>query len=111
MGKPKKALTALKTADELLPNHPHILNNLGVVFDSMGQRKRARGFYETAISMDSSFALAQYNLASNFLETGDRDLAYKKLNLLKTIDNTLADELQGLLWGRFVVNASNRKIQ
>ncbi len=97
--------------DCMYPGNKHILSNLGVVYDSMGKNKRARELYQTAVNLDPGFAIAQYNLASSFLQTGDRDMAYKKLNLLKTMDNGLADQLQRMIWGKFVVNASSRKIQ
>ena len=111
LGKVKKSLKALKTADKLMPNNPLILNSLGVVYDTLGKQRVARDYYQTAVKLDSSFALAQYNLASNFLQTGDRDKAYRKLNLLKAMDGGLAKDLQDMIWGKFVVNASRRKMK
>ncbi len=111
LGKKRKALEAFQTADRLRPNNKQIANNLGVVYDVLGKRQLARKYYQKALEIDSGFALAQYNLASNFLEGGNRTEAYKRLNLLKNMNSNLANDLQGMLWGRFVVDASRRRIR
>ncbi len=110
MGNFKKALISLNEANKLMPNNANILNNIGVTLDSLGKRREARESYQAAIDSDANFPIAQYNLAANFLEVGERDMAYKKLNLLKTMDVGLANKLQQMIWGKFVVNISNRKI-
>ncbi|MEZ5344010.1 MAG: tetratricopeptide repeat protein [Pyrinomonadaceae bacterium] len=111
MGKIKKALDAFREADRLSPNNYTISNNLGVTYDTLGKNKMAQKYYQTAIELNPDFGIAQYNLAANYLENGKRTEAYKGLNALKSIDNDLANELQQMIWGRFVINVSSRKIQ
>ncbi len=110
MGKFEKALISLNEANRIMPSDPYILNNIGVTVESLGRKKEARESYQSAIEADANFPLAQYNLAANFLEVGEREIAYKKLNLLKTMDDVLANELQQMIWGKFIVNISSRKL-
>lgn len=51
-------LTALKIA----PNHPQILNNLGVVYSIQGKRTQAINAYTSALTYDPAYESARLNL-------------------------------------------------
>ncbi len=108
MGKFKSAIKSLKKAYALDPNNPEINNNLGVALDRVRKRKQARKHYLEALRAKPDFAMAQYNLASNYLESGDRDEAYRRLKLLEKTNYALAKDLRKYIWGKYVIDAKEK---
>jgi tetratricopeptide (TPR) repeat protein len=109
LGRPKDALETLKKAEKLNPNIAQVHNNLGVVLDQMGKKKEAKTHYEKAVELKSDYGEAICNLALTNLEEGNRDAAYRQLKTLEKIDFKLAEQLRGVIWGKYVVDASKVK--
>jgi Flp pilus assembly protein TadD len=109
MGRHKEALKDLQKADSIKPDHPQILNNLGVVLSRLGKKQEAHDYYLKALRLQPDYNSAIYNLAVSFLERGDRQAAQRQLNSLQIIDAAMSDLLKKHLWGKFVINASEVK--
>jgi tetratricopeptide (TPR) repeat protein len=50
------------------PNYINALNNLGVIFQRLGKKQRAKECYEKAIKINPNYADAHYNLGNIFKE-------------------------------------------
>ena len=69
---------------ELDPNHSQTLNNLGVIFQGLGENQKAKECYEKVIEIDPNYVTAHWN--SHGLST-DIDEALSILKKLYKIDN------------------------
>lgn len=65
MGQLDEGVAALRTAQQLRPHDPVILNNLGFALKLVGQSQEAeaRQLFERALSLDPAYDRARYNLA------------------------------------------------
>ena len=109
LGRHKDALESLKKAEKLNPTVAQVHNNLGVVLDRLGKKKEAKAYYEKAVQLKPDYAEAICNLAIIHLEEGNRDAAYEQLKTLEKVDFKLAGQLRNVIWGKFVVDASQVK--
>ena len=75
---------------ELLPMDGHARNNLGVVYESQGNLRKAEQLYRKAIQVDPDVAMAHYNLARHLLRQGKTEEALARLEraLLLEPENT-----------------------
>ena len=60
---------------ELNPNHSQTLNNLGVMFQGLGEYQKAKEYYEQAIKINPNYADAHYNIGIIFQELGELEKA------------------------------------
>ena len=71
--------------------------SLGEAYSQMGRYEEAVEVYKHVIEIDADMAQAHYRLAKTYLKMGDKDLALEEYEILKTLDEELANELLGLL--------------
>jgi len=67
-GATDESLNYLKTAKNIAPRHPVILNSLGVFYRYRGDFVKASELFETAIEFDPNAVRAMYNLAVTYQE-------------------------------------------
>ena len=60
---------------ELDPNYINALNNLGVIFQGLGKKQRAKECFEKAIKINPNYIDAHYNLGNIFKELGKNQKA------------------------------------
>jgi len=109
LGRYKDALESLRIAEKLNPNIAQVYNNLGVVLDKLGKKKEAKSHYEKAVALKADYGEALCNLALSNLEEGNREAAYQQLKTLEKVNFRLAGQLRDVLWGKYVVDASQVK--
>jgi Flp pilus assembly protein TadD len=92
------AAAALEKCIALKPDFSEPLNNLGTVYDEMGQKDRAEAAYKKAFEIDRNYN-ASYNLAKLAFESGRNEpaLEYVGHSLQKYPRSILAWNLQGLI--------------
>lgn len=74
-GQPDSALTLLRRARSLAPQDKEILNDLGKLLLDRGDPAGAAGCFEAALTVDSLYPLALYNLGIAAWRLGDLDRA------------------------------------
>ena len=57
------------------PNHLGVLNNLGVIFQDLGEYQKAKDCYEKVIKINPSYTDAHYNLGVTFKKLGKHQQA------------------------------------
>lgn len=72
-----EALTNLLKANELEPNNPEILNNLGMAYYFKGEKDLAINTITRALKLDDNNSDARLNLASIYYQAGDINKAEK----------------------------------
>ncbi|MCZ7579653.1 MAG: tetratricopeptide repeat protein [Fimbriimonadaceae bacterium] len=98
-----EAETLFKRAHDLDPNHPAILNNLGVVLRSKGKNDEAEVYFRKAVAIAPEFFESTFNLATiHFLrkEYAEAERLYKKSSELSPNDARPYNQL-----GMIAVNA------
>ena len=60
---------------ELDPNYINALNNIGVIFQGLGKKQRAKECFEKAIKINPNYADAYYNLGNIFKDLGKNQKA------------------------------------
>lgn len=75
-GNPAKAISFFKKADEILPNSPELLNNIGFALYSDNQMEEAASFYVKALQINSGYKKAIYNYALLQARTNNYEQAY-----------------------------------
>jgi tetratricopeptide (TPR) repeat protein len=58
-----EALERFERADQLVPNRPHILNNIAVALEASGSFEEAMLAYQTAVEMSPNDRVVQRNFA------------------------------------------------
>ena len=71
-GHPQGAIAAFREADRLKPNHPDVLNNLGVAFVRIGDDARALDSYLRARNASRLNQVTLLNLARSYEKAGER---------------------------------------
>ena len=69
------AIELYERARAAMPNHIHVLVNLGNAYSATGRLRDARVVLEEALKVDRSFAIAHNNLGNVLLAIGDRAAA------------------------------------
>ncbi len=91
LNKLTEAVSFLNKACECSPNNPEFLSNLGNVTKFVGDKLKARRYYEQAIAADSTFLPAFYNLALLLTEQGDLAEAATLYKRALLVDNCVAE--------------------
>ncbi len=70
IGKYQESLVELKTALSIRPKYTYadVHNNIGVIYEILGDIKQAKRYYKKAISLNPKFGKAYYNLANVLLD-------------------------------------------
>jgi len=71
--------------------------SLGEAYSQMGRYEEVVESYKQAIEIDADRAQAHYRLAKTYLKMGDKDLALEEYEILKTLNEELANEIFLLL--------------
>jgi len=80
IGENNLAEQSLAKANEMQPNNPIILRNLGDVYRQWGDNEEAINYYHAAIKINPDFAPAHYELGNLFLKNGMFDQAEWRIN-------------------------------
>ena len=94
------SIKALKRLIEMEPDTVVLNVLLGRAYVKAGHPEEAILAYRHATSMDFDHAGAHRGLGEVYLRTGNMDLALEEYEILKTLDEELADELFSLISGR-----------
>ena len=78
------------------PNYINALNNLGVIFQRLGKKQRAKECYEKVIKINPTYADANYNLGNIFQELGDDQKAKDCFEKTIEIDPNYVNALNNL---------------
>ncbi|NNE00893.1 MAG: tetratricopeptide repeat protein [Pirellulaceae bacterium] len=92
----REAIECLQKADAIVPNHPEVLANLGVVYRSMGNPDQARCVLEKSIAADPNSAAARINLGTVLLESSLLDAAEAQFQRALEIDPHAANAAMNL---------------
>ena len=71
----KLATDLYKQVLEINPNHLPSLNNLGVLFNGLGETQKAKSYYEKAIEIDPNYTDTYINLGNVYKELGNEQEA------------------------------------
>lgn len=93
----EKAVDALRQVVRLEPNDAHARVILGDAYWECGRHEEAMAAYKQAIDLHVDGAQAHYHLAEAYIKMGDEDSALQEYEILKTLDEELANELLGLI--------------
>ena len=74
------------------------LLRLGMAYEKLGHHKEAVDAYKQSIAIRPDYALAHFGLALAFLGLRDRTSALQIYERLKSLDESLAKELHGLIY-------------
>ena len=95
-GKAAEAIPHLHTAEQALPDHPHVLNMLGVAHRQLGAETEARTALERAVALNGSFLDARINLGQLGLDYGRLEDAKKQFESALAVDPENSVALTGL---------------
>lgn len=95
-GRNQEALDALLAADRSAPNHPPILNSIGVLLKERGDLAAARAYFERAAAINPRLIEALHNLAATLAALGERDAARQSFENALAVNPNSAEAL-----GRF----------
>ncbi len=74
-------------------------NELGIAFRQLNNMKEAIRQFQKAVSLDSNFAPAYYNLGEAFHKNGKKKEARKELEKLSKLNPSLAQQLENVIKG------------
>ena len=98
-GKPNEALDYYWQATRLKPDDASARNQLGWAYYKERRYQEATAEFRKAIELKGDFAQAHYNLALAYLQLNNRSEALETAQVLKTLDQGLAQKLQGQISG------------
>ncbi|MDX1953459.1 MAG: tetratricopeptide repeat protein [Verrucomicrobiota bacterium] len=84
-GKAAEAVSYLRTATQLLPEHAQAWNHLGLALHGSGNAVEAVKAYQQALTLDRNLAAARYNLGMLYLEQGRPAEAISELTTYTTL--------------------------
>lgn len=94
----EEALNHFHRASRVAPRDPRLSNLEGVTLTALGRLEEANQAYLVALGQNPSFWLARRNLASNFLQKSQVDLAAPEI--LRVLQEAPQDPLANLLSGQ-----------
>lgn len=65
-GKLEPARDEMLESLKIVPSRPDVLNNLGEVYEALGDRQKARKVFEQAVMLKPNYAIARFNLAETY---------------------------------------------
>lgn len=106
-GEIDKAKAELLRSLDIRPNSPEVLNNLGTIHKSLGEKKDALASFEKAVFLRPNYAIARYNLAE-MLEPTDRKRAITEYETYIAIVDGIPEEADRILLAKERVKALKR---
>jgi len=79
-----EAFTDFQKANELHPNHIHVLNNLGTCYGLKGNTDMAIRTYQKALNLSPGFSETLINMSALYFNSGKIDLAYATIRKCET---------------------------
>ncbi|MGD9727486.1 MAG: tetratricopeptide repeat protein [Nitrospiraceae bacterium] len=95
-GETDKAKAELLQSLAIRPNSPEVLNNLGTVYKTLGDKANAMTSFEKAVSVRPNYAMARYNLAQLF-EATDRKRAITEYETYIALVDGIPEEADRIL--------------
>jgi tetratricopeptide (TPR) repeat protein len=106
-GEATKAKAELLQSLSIRPNSPEVLNNLGTVHKTLGDKQNALASFEKAVLLRPNYAIARYNLAE-MLEPTDRKRAITEYETYIAIVDGIPEEADRILLAKQRVKALKR---
>jgi tetratricopeptide (TPR) repeat protein len=97
LGQHDKEIAAYEEAVKLNPKRPELHFNLGTVYSDIGNNQQAIKVLNEAIRLRPEYLKAHYAICKIYSEIGDYDNAKKELEIVKKLDNSVADELTSFI--------------
>lgn len=88
-----EAIISLRRAVKLMPENAVAYNNLAVAYGKAGNLNEEISNLKKALKLRPNYATARYNLGIAYLKKGEKGLAMKEYNILKTLDEGVANNL------------------
>lgn len=111
LGEFELAVAALNTALNLHQNWVIAINQLGLGYRGLNDLNNAIATFQRAVDLDGNYRYGLYNLGEAFYANGDKKNAKKVNDRLKKIDPVLANQLDGVISGKIVVDKAKQKIE
>lgn len=102
LGKQEAALQDFLKAERYTPFNQHIQNDLGSCYETLGQKEKARTYYEESIRISPMFEDPRINIAVSYYNDGQYQ---KALDWINSIRN---EELK-TKYQRIIINRKNSK--
>ncbi|MDP2208038.1 MAG: tetratricopeptide repeat protein [Bacteroidota bacterium] len=96
-GQHNKEIAAYEEAVKFNPKRPELHFNLGTVYDDIGNKQQAISVLNEAIRLRPEYLKAHYTICKIYSEIGDLDNAIKEFEIVKKLDNGVADELASII--------------
>ena len=106
-GEIDKAKAELLQSLAIRPNSPEVLNNLGTVQKTLGDKRNALASFEKAVLLRPNYAIARYNLAE-MLEPTDRKRAITEYETYIALVDGIPEEADRILLAKERVKALKR---
>ncbi len=97
IGQHEKEIDCYEESIKHNPNKPEIHFNLGIVHNKIGNHKEAIKALNESIKLRPNYLKAHYNICIIYAETGNQEKAMKELEIVKSYDVALAEELALLI--------------
>jgi tetratricopeptide (TPR) repeat protein len=107
-GETDKAKTELVQSLSIRPNNPEVLNNLGTVQRTLGEKHNALASFEKAVLLRPNYAIARYNLAE-MLEPTDRKRAITEYETYIALVDGIPEEEDRILLAKERVKTLKRR--
>jgi tetratricopeptide (TPR) repeat protein len=93
VGRHKEEIWAYQQSIKLNPKNASSYFNLGNAFNDLGDKGKAIDSFNEAIRLKSDYLKAHKTICKIYAEMGDNENALKELEIVKKLDNNVADEL------------------
>lgn len=97
IGQSDKEIIAYEEAIKLNPKKPELYFNVGNVYNSTGNKHKAIEALSEAIKLRPEYLKAHYTICKIYAEIGDNENMMKELNIVKQIDNSVAEDLEAII--------------
>lgn len=97
LGAYERAINALKEVVRIEPNDVSAYSMLGDAYWSCEQYEKAMLAYKRAMKLQVNNPMTHYQMAKAYLRMGDKNSALEEYELIKGMDENLADELRALI--------------
>ncbi len=96
-GSYEEAVEALKQVVKIEPDDFYAQTMLGDAYWDCGRYEEAMAAYKQAMNLHTDNPHDHYQIAQAYLKMGDKDSALEEYEILKSLDEELANELLGLI--------------
>jgi len=99
LGKNEKAIRAYQEIIRINPEHADAIFRVGASFTRLGQHSKAIEAYKRVVRIQPQHAQAHFYLGVSYDRLGRIGHAFEHYKILKTLDESLADELYRIILG------------